>query len=76
MPKQVNRYPGISPVTTKSGQRRWKAVVEVGHGADRKQAVRRFTSQEEARAWQAETRTSCWSRPGCFCPSGLANGSR
>jgi integrase len=57
MPKQVNRYPGISPVTTKSGQRRWKAVVEVGHGADRKQAVRRFTSQEEARAWQAETRT-------------------
>jgi integrase len=52
-----NRIPGISRRITKRGEVRWRAVVDIGEGADRKQMTRTFLTQDEAEDWRADILT-------------------
>jgi integrase len=52
-----NRIPGISKRTTKNGDVRWQAVVDVGNLSDRKQIRRTFDTQADAEHWRAEIKT-------------------
>lgn len=49
-----NRIPGISRRVTKRGDVRWRAVVDIGHGADRNQISRTFLTQYDAETWRTE----------------------
>src|SRR5690349_12774329 len=56
-PQKRNRIPGVSRKVTSRGETRWRAVVDIGEGADRKQISRTFATQDEAEDWRAEMRT-------------------
>src|SRR5690349_19911728 len=56
-PQKRNRIPGVSRRVTSRGETRWRAVVDIGEGADRKQISRTFATQDEAEDWRAEMRT-------------------
>ena len=52
-----NRIVGVSKRMTSRGETRWRAVVDIGEGADRKQISRTFATQDEAEDWRAQMRT-------------------
>jgi integrase len=52
-----NRIPGVSRHVTSTGQVRWRAVVDIGDRADRRQIRRTFDTQADAESWRAEIKT-------------------
>lgn len=49
-----HRHPGIHKITTRDGQTRYRAVVDIGDGPVRTQRTRRCATIDEAIAWRAE----------------------
>lgn len=49
-----NRIAGVSKRTTTHGETRWRAVVDIGEGIERKQISQTFPTQAEAESWRIE----------------------
>lgn len=52
-----HRIAGVHKRTTKRGETRYRAIVDIGEGVDRIQRTQLFATQAEAEAWRAEMMT-------------------